>query len=109
MKLTTPKSEKLSPIDNVWWNIDRPNNNAIITGVLVFDGQLSLDNLKSLIEERLLNFPRFTQYVEVPSSSFKTPRWVVDEHFDISNHLKIISSSKPKAIPKPPSICFRLC
>jgi len=95
MELTTPKSEKLSPIDNVWWNIDRPYNNAIITGVLVFDGQLSFDNLKLLIEERLLNFPRFIQYVEVPSSSLKTPRWVADEHFDISNHLKMISSSKP--------------
>lgn len=95
MKAKSQKGKKLSPIDNVWWKIDRPTNNVIIVGVLILDRQLPFDDIRSLIEERLLHYDRFTQYVEEPDSPFKIPRWVDDEDFDIGNHIKHIASNKP--------------
>ena len=45
----------LSHVDAAWWRMDEPTNLMMITGVMVFEGRLDHERLRTLIEKRMLS------------------------------------------------------
>lgn len=77
--------ESMSGVDAAWLRMDEPTNRMTITALLVLEDRMDVDTLRKLVEERLLGFLRFRQYVQNPNSS---PRWAVDPHFDLTQHVR---------------------
>ncbi|MBK8739286.1 MAG: wax ester/triacylglycerol synthase family O-acyltransferase [Betaproteobacteria bacterium] len=78
------KREKMSSVDTAWLRMDRPTNLMMIVGVLIFEGAIDYEQLKSTIASRLAPFRRFRQRVVVdPSGAW----WEDDPTYDIDAHL----------------------
>ena len=77
-------SERMSPVDTAWLHMDEPENPADIVTLLSFDGRLSYDALKRVVEERLLKFDRFKQRVTETDGH---PTWEDDPEFQIERHV----------------------
>jgi diacylglycerol O-acyltransferase / wax synthase len=75
---------KMSSVDTAWLRMDSTNNLMMIVGVMVFDSPLDVKRFKTLIEGRLLVYPRFRQYVVDDGVA---AHWVDDENFDFDAHL----------------------
>jgi diacylglycerol O-acyltransferase / wax synthase len=82
--------EKVSAVDTAWLRMDRPQNLMMICGVLLFGERVSLQRLRTLIEERFLVFRRFRQRaVQMPGFAV----WETDRAFDIERH--VVHSALP--------------
>ncbi len=77
--------EKMSSVDTAWLHMDSTTNLMMIVGVMIFDTPISVPRLKTLLEGRLLVYPRFRQYVV---DDGMTAHWVDDEKFDLDAHLR---------------------
>lgn len=86
---------RFSPVDTAWLRMEHPTNLMMISGIFMFDEPIELDELRDVIESRLLTFRRFRQKVRKPPLSFMTPYWVDDPHFDIDAHLHRIALPAP--------------
>ncbi|MBL8309434.1 MAG: wax ester/triacylglycerol synthase family O-acyltransferase [Burkholderiales bacterium] len=75
----------MSSVDTAWLHMDSTHNLMMIVGVMTFDTPINVARLKTLLEGRLLAYPRFRQYV---TDDGMTAHWVDDEHFDLDAHLK---------------------
>jgi diacylglycerol O-acyltransferase / wax synthase len=82
------REARLSPVDLAWLRMDDPTNLMMISGVLVFDGPLSRDQLAAALEERLLVVPRFRQKVVGSLLARRSMAWQDDADFDLANHLE---------------------
>jgi diacylglycerol O-acyltransferase / wax synthase len=87
--------QQLSAVDAAWLRMEDPTNLMMVTGVLLFDGRLDLARLRSVIEERLLNFARFRQRVEEPPLGVGLPQWVTDRRFDLDAHIHNVALPAP--------------
>lgn len=87
--------QQLSAVDAAWLRMEDPTNLMMVTGVLLFERPLDLGRLKSLIEERLLNFARFRQRVDEPPLGIGLPQWVTDNHFDLDAHIHHVALPAP--------------
>ncbi len=83
----------LSLVDNSWFNMERPTNLMMVTGILYFDDQIELEELKNTLSERLLCFDRFHQKVKYIG---RFACWVHDSQFDIDHHLSQIELEDPE-------------
>ena len=79
-----PAREPMSHVDTAWLRMDQPNNLMQIVGVMLFDGTLDPDRLRSSIEKRLLAYDRFKQVVQQNDAGYS---WVDDPEFDLDQHL----------------------
>lgn len=78
--------EEMAKVDTAWLRMERPTNLMMITGVMMFDTPLKLDDLKALLAERLLAYRRFRQKaVDSPAGAF----WEDDADFDIDWHVRL--------------------
>lgn len=77
--------EKMSSVDTAWLHMDSTTNLMMIVGVMIFDTPISVPRLRTLLEGRLLVYPRFRQYVV---DDGMTAHWVDDEKFDLDAHLR---------------------
>jgi diacylglycerol O-acyltransferase / wax synthase len=75
---------KMSSVDTAWLRMDSTTNLMMIVGVMVFDSPLDVKRFKTLIEGRLLVYPRFKQYVVDDGMA---THWTDDEDFDLDAHL----------------------
>jgi diacylglycerol O-acyltransferase / wax synthase len=75
---------KMSSVDTAWLRMDSTNNLMMIVGVMAFATPLDVKRFKTLIEGRLLVYPRFRQYVVDDGMA---AHWVDDENFDLDAHL----------------------
>ncbi len=75
---------KMSSVDTAWLRMDSTTNLMMIVGVMVFDTPLDVKRFKTLIEGRLLVYPRFKQYVVDDGMA---AHWIDDEDFDLDAHL----------------------
>jgi diacylglycerol O-acyltransferase / wax synthase len=75
---------KMSSVDTAWLRMDSTNNLMMIVGVMVFATPLDVKRFKTLIEGRLLVYPRFRQHV---IDDGVAAHWVDDENFDLDAHL----------------------
>lgn len=87
--------QQLSAVDAAWLRMEDPTNLMMVTGVLLFERPLDLGRLKSLIEERLLNFARFRQRVDEPPLGIGLPQWATDNHFDLDAHIHHVALPAP--------------
>ncbi len=81
-----PAPERMSNVDTAWLRMDRPSNLMQIVGVMLFDGQLDLDRLRQLIENRLLGYRRFRQIAVETGGAYS---WVDDPDFSLDHHLRL--------------------
>jgi hypothetical protein len=81
----TVAKEKMSSVDTAWLHMDSTTNLMMIVGVMIFDTPISVPRLRTLLEGRLLVYPRFRQYVV---DDGMTAHWVDDEKFDLDAHLR---------------------
>lgn len=84
--------EPMTAVDHAWLRMDEPTNLMTITGVLFFAEPLSLDELRSIVAERLLPVKRFRQRVERGRGR---ARWVDDEAFDIDAMVERVALPAP--------------
>ncbi len=78
--------EKMKRVDHAWLRMDEPDNLMMINGVLFFDQPLVLEEVKQVLEERLLVIPRLRQRV-AQSGRRQRFSWQLDPSFDIDAHL----------------------
>ncbi len=76
--------ERLSGADRAWLMMDRPTNRMTIVSLVIYSRPLSIDALRTLVEERFLAHGRFRCY---PEADALGARWVPDVGFDIANHV----------------------
>jgi WS/DGAT/MGAT family acyltransferase len=72
--------------DYAWHRMDTANNIMVINSILLFEGPVDMERLVSTIAQRLPNYPRFTQKVELRRGR---PHWVEDRRFNIADHIKL--------------------
>jgi diacylglycerol O-acyltransferase / wax synthase len=83
----------MPPGDAAWLHMDRPTNRMIVTTVLWFDEQLDWTQVRTLLQERLVDrYPRFSQRVV---HQFGVPWWDDDESFDLGNHVFHVALAAP--------------
>jgi WS/DGAT/MGAT family acyltransferase len=87
--------EPLSGPDNAWRRMGDRTNLMEITGVLVFDDPIDYEDLRDVLEERLLPFKRFRQRI-VGRDFGRRPRWQLDPNFDLDSHLHHVSLPEPQ-------------
>ena len=78
--------QPMGSADAAWLHMERPDNLMVINGVFEIDAVMTPDEVRELVAERLLRFPRFRQRVDDPDSSH--PCWVVDPAFDLDRHVR---------------------
>ncbi|WP_226468355.1 WS/DGAT/MGAT family O-acyltransferase [Luteimonas panaciterrae] len=78
--------EAMSRVDTAWLRMERATNPMMITGVLMFEEQMSLERLKQVIDKRFLSYSRFRQKaVDSPTGA----SWVDDPHFELDWHVQL--------------------
>lgn len=82
-------SDQLGPLDSLFLYLEKKEMPLHIGGVFIFDGPLSVDDLKSLIEAKLPQIPRYRQRVVFPPFQAGYPRWEFDPRFDINRHIHL--------------------
>ncbi|QDA56030.1 WS/DGAT/MGAT family O-acyltransferase [Thermomonas aquatica] len=80
------KREPMSRVDTAWLRMERPTNPMMITGVLMFAEQMSLVQLKKVIQQRFLAYARFKQK---PVEGATGAQWVEDGDFDLDWHVRL--------------------
>jgi len=84
--------EQMTAVDTAWCHMEREDNPMMITGVLVLDRQVDVNQFRELLEKRLLRYNRFSQrVVERDGKAF----WEDDPHFNLDNHLHHIALPHP--------------
>ena len=82
----------MSGPDAAWLRMESPTNFMTINAVWMFDEVLTLDELKTLIQERFLGFHRFRQRVIDRNG---TPHWQDDPYFDLGRHIHRVALPDP--------------
>ncbi|HYO17255.1 MAG TPA: wax ester/triacylglycerol synthase family O-acyltransferase [Dermatophilaceae bacterium] len=86
----------IGPVDNMWLNMDRPNNLMIIDGVMWFDEPIEFERLGPVLQRRLIDrYPVFSQHPVAPAVPFGTAHWEDDPDFDLSRHLRKVTLPAP--------------
>lgn len=79
--------QRVPNVDAAWHRMDDPTNPMTITGVLVFDGPVDWEAIKSALWERVFSrYPRF-QYQVADGGVFSRPWWVSTSDFKLEDHL----------------------
>ena len=76
--------ERMSKVDTAWLRMDSASNLMMILGVWVLKPGIRYADLCQRIEERLLQYPRFTQRVVQDAAGAS---WVQDADFDLGAHV----------------------
>lgn len=84
----TRARDRMSRVDTAWLRMERPTNLMMITGVMVFDGELHAEDVAQTLRERFMSFPRFRQR---PRDVAGVTYWEDDPDFDIHTHLRRIA------------------
>lgn len=85
------QSQRLSPVDAAWYQMEHPTNLMMITGILLLRGRLDVPRIRATFAARLLQFRRFRQRVVDPPLGIGTPLWEDDPHFDLDAHIHHIA------------------
>ena len=81
----TPR-ELMSGVDAAWLHMDRPENTADVVALMAFRERLTLDEVRRVVEERVVPHPRFRQRI-VQDGVLGLSTWEDDPRFDLSRHL----------------------
>jgi WS/DGAT/MGAT family acyltransferase len=87
--------EALSSIDRAWLRMEDPTHPMMITVLLIFDAPIEFERLRTVLERRLLQFPRFRQRLVEPPEARGSAAWTDDPSFDLDHHLVWTSLPEP--------------
>ena len=85
----------MSSVDAAWLGMEDPTNLMMVTGVLMLDGKVDPQRLRTLLDNRLEPFGRFHQRVVRPRTRGGLPHWQDDSGFDIENHVSHVALPAP--------------
>jgi diacylglycerol O-acyltransferase len=80
--------EPLSAVDNAWLRMDRPTNLMMICGVMMAAERFDLNQVKAVIDTRLLCFHRFRQRIVRRGGA---ALWETDPDFDLDWHVRRVA------------------
>jgi WS/DGAT/MGAT family acyltransferase len=84
--LADPARQPLSSVDRTWWRMDDATNLMIINGVLALDRPTSVEEIKRVLEHRVVPIRRFRQRLSpLPGSGDLS--WEDDPSFDLDAHV----------------------
>jgi diacylglycerol O-acyltransferase / wax synthase len=82
--------EPLSSVDTAWLRMDRPSNLMVVCGMMTFADRLRLEQVKQVIDTRMLCFHRFRQRVIDEGGNAV---WETDPGFDLDWHVRHMALS----------------
>lgn len=95
MTMTT-RSQPFSRVDTAWLRMEDPTNLMMASGMMLFPHRLPLQDLRRVLEERLLDaFPRFRMRAVDSPLGIGSPTWELDHHFDLDSHLHHVALPAP--------------
>jgi len=74
--------------DALFLHIERPGQPLNIAGVSMFEGRMTLADLRAFIESKLPLIPRYRQRAVPSPFDFGLPSWELDPQFNIRNHVR---------------------
>ena len=77
--------------DALFLHVERPGQPLNIAGVSMFEGEIKLAACRAFIESKLPLIPRYRQRAVSTSFDLGLPRWELDPHFDIRNHIRQVT------------------
>lgn len=81
------RSQRMGLADAAWLALERPQNHAVVTGVLQLTGRLDVDVLRELMRTRLVEaYPRLAQRASAASWP-RLPGWHDDPDLDLTRHV----------------------
>ncbi len=84
------------PVDDVWLEMDQPDNLMVIEGLMVVDGDLDRATYVELLRERLVErFPRFRQRAAWSWWPYPSRWWSDDPDFDLERHVLDVTLPEP--------------
>ncbi|MFN8483191.1 MAG: wax ester/triacylglycerol synthase family O-acyltransferase [Anaerolineae bacterium] len=89
------KTIPFSPVDTVWYRMDRPANHVMVTSVFTLDGPVNFERVKATLANRLLHFDRFRCRVVEHGFPNPTLYWEEDPYFDIDKHIHHVALPEP--------------
>ena len=85
----------LSSVDAAFLYLEKPTETMHIGGTMVYEGHISVEEVKQLLLDRLSDIPRYRQRVVFPPMGFSHPLWCDDPHFDIDRHFDQVTLENP--------------
>jgi len=83
-------------VDNIWLNMDRPNNLMVIDSIMWFDGSVDWDRFQAVLLRRIVDhYPVFRQRLADPGLGLNGQHWEDDPEFDLADHLHRIELPAP--------------
>jgi len=84
------------PVDDVWLEMDQPDNLMVVEGLMILDGELSREAYAELLAERVVErFPRFRQRAVWSWLPWPSRWWQEDPDFDIDRHVVEVTLPEP--------------
>ena len=88
--------ESMSNVDAAWLQMEEPTNLMMVSGVMTFKEVVPFDDLKRIIEHRLVKkYDRFRQRVVKSRVPLVASAWEYDPNFDLRSHLSRIALPSP--------------
>lgn len=87
--------EPVTPVDGAWLRMEDPTNLMMVSGILTFDQPVDFEQLKQMLQARLLKFERFRQRIVESNIPMRPAYWEDDPYFDINSHLHRIALPQP--------------
>ena len=87
--------ERMANVDTAWWHMEAPTNLMMITGIMIFEGNLNHVRLRQTLEKRMLAYDRFRQRVVEPRSALGPVIWELDPNFDLDAHIRRVGLPEP--------------
>lgn len=94
--------ERLSAVDTAFLRIETPDVPMQIGGVFIVEGTplrdaegaIRITDIRSHVEARLAQLPRFVRKLSEVPFGIGRPLWVDDPHFDIADHVRFTSTTE---------------
>jgi WS/DGAT/MGAT family acyltransferase len=83
----TSLSRRLTTLDSGFLYFERPNQPMHVGSCMIYEGDVSRDELMQVLMDRLHLVPRYRQRVVFPPFGANHPTWEDDPDFDIRNHV----------------------
>lgn len=89
-------SDRLSPLDACWLQMESARNPMMITAVLGLGAPVAFPAILEVVRERLVGrYPRFGQRVVEPPLGVGTGHWEADPDFELRRHVHRLALPAP--------------
>ncbi len=79
---------RVSAVDSLWLNMDRPTNLMVITSVVLLESVPDWDRVLDVVRSRIVEpYPVFSQRPVPRPGPFGRHEWADDPHFDLERHV----------------------